>query len=65
MASWELRSIIGFEFEEGDIKNIVYPEVGWKDEPEGDTIDTLHDTEWSQLLVIKFCTWMSSRDVSS
>ena len=38
-------------FEEGDMKNIVNPEVGWKGEPESDGIDALDDTEWSQLLV--------------
>jgi hypothetical protein len=52
-------------FEEGDMKNIVNPEVGWKGEPKGDGIDALDDTEWSQLLVIKFRTWTSSRDVST
>ena len=46
------------------MKNIVNPEVGWKGEPEGDGIDALDDTEWSQLLVIKFRTWTSSRDVT-
>ena len=52
-------------FEEGDMKNIVNPEVGWKGEPESDGIDALRDTKWSQLLVIKFRTWPSSRDVST
>ena len=52
-------------FEEGDMENILNPEVGWKEELEGDGINALHDTEWSQLLVIKFRTWTSSRDVSS
>ena len=52
-------------FEEGDMKNIVNPEVGWKGESEEDEIDALDNAEWSQLLVIKFCTWTSSRDVPS
>ena len=52
-------------FEEGDMKNIVNPEVGWKGEREVDMIDALHDTKWSQVLVIKFRTSTSSRDVSS
>ena len=49
-------------FKEGDMENIVNPEVGWKGELKGDGIDALHDTEWSQLLVIKFCTRTSSKD---
>ena len=52
-------------FEEGDMENIVNLEVGWKGEPKGYGIDALHDMEWSQLIVIKFRTWTSSRDVSS
>ena len=52
-------------FEEGDMENIANPEVGWKGEAEGDMIDALDDTEWFQLLVIKFRTWTSSRDLSS
>ena len=51
-------------FEEGDMENIVNLEVGWKGEPKGDGIDALRDTKWSQLLVIKFRIWTSSRDVS-
>ena len=53
------------ELEEGDMENIVNLEVGWKGEPEGDEIDVLDDTEWAQLLGIKFRTWTSSRDVST
>ena len=50
-------------FKEGDMENIVNSKVGWKGKPEGDEIYAFHDLEWSQLLVIKFCTWTSSRDV--
>ena len=40
LESWELRSIMGFE--EGDMENIVNPEVGWKGEPKGDGL--MHST---------------------
>ena len=40
----ELRRIMGFE--EGDVKNIMNPEVGWKGQPEGEGIDVLDYTEW-------------------
>ena len=43
------------------MENIMNPEVGWKWEPEGDGIDALDDTEWSQLLVIKFHTMIRLR----
>ena len=52
-------------FEEGDMENIVNSEVGWKGDPEGDEIDALDDTDWSQLLVIKFHTLTSSKDLPS
>ena len=52
-------------FVEGDMKNIVNPEVGWKGQLEGDGIGVLDYTEWSQLLVINFCTKTGTRDVSS
>ena len=52
-------------FVEGDMKNIVNPEVGWKGQLEGDGIGVLDYTEWSQLLVIKFRKWTGSRDVPS
>ena len=47
------------------MENLMNLEMGWRGEPEGDGIDALNDTEWSQLLVIKFRTWTSSRDVST
>ena len=49
--------------QEGDMKNIMSLEVGWKSQSEGNEIDVLNYTEGSQLLVIKFRTWMGSRDV--
>ena len=49
---------------EGGMKKIMSLEVGWKSQSEGNEIDVLNYTEGSQLLVIKFRTWMGSRDVS-